>query len=91
MQSLLCVHFSACSTEDVGFLVNNTLANFAAMIKTDSDKTVVVAILETLDDILKHFKKLSLPLKEEALDGLMTAVQDVLGNAVGAREKGRKG
>ena len=74
---------SHCNVEDVGILVNTTLANFAAMIKTDSEKTVVVATLETLDDVLKHFKKLSLPLKEETLDGLLIAVQDVLENKVG--------
>lgn len=66
----------------MAYLVNTTLANFAAMIKTDSDKTVVVATLESLDDLLKALKKLSLPMTEETLDGLIVAVQDILDNKV---------
>ena len=58
------------------------MANFAAMIKTDSDKTVVVATLESLDDLLKALKKLSLEVTEETLDGLIVAVQDILDNKV---------
>lgn len=66
--------------EEVGILVNSTLANFAAMVKTDCEKTVVVTTLEALDDVLKSLRKLSFPMKEETLDGLMVAVQDVLEN-----------
>lgn len=62
--------------------MNTTLASFAAIIKTDNDKTVVVTTLETLEDVLKAFKKLSLPIREDTGDSLMVAVQDILDNKV---------
>lgn len=63
-------------------LVNSTLSSFAAVIRTDSDKTVVVATLETLEDILKPLHKLSFPVKEPAVTSLMTSIQDVMENKV---------
>jgi len=68
--------------DNVSFLVNSTLANFAAIVKTENDKTVVVSTLETLDEVLKALKKLSFQMSEEAASSLMVAVQDVLENKV---------
>ena len=62
--------------------MNSTLASFAAIIKTDSDKTVVVTTLETLEDNLKALRKLSFTISEEAGDSLSVAVQDILENKV---------
>ena len=66
----------------MGILINSTVASFAAIVKTDSDKTVVVATLESLDDVLKSLRKLSFPITEEVADSLLVAVQDVLENKV---------
>ena len=64
------------------FLVNSTLGSFAAIVRTDSDKTVVVSTLETLEEILKPLKVLSLPVKEDVISSLMISIQDLLENNV---------
>lgn len=68
--------------DNVGYLVNSTLTGFAAIVKTDDDKTVVVTTLETLDDVLRALKKLSFLITEETADSLLVAVQDILENKV---------
>ncbi len=59
-----------------------TLSSFAAVIKTESDKTVVVATLESLEDLFKAMIVISFPMKEDTLDSLMLAIQDTLENKV---------
>ncbi len=70
------------SPDDVEVLVNYTMSSFAAVIRTDSDKTVVMATLETLYDVLKPLKALSFPIEEKVVDSLMTSIQDILDNKV---------
>lgn len=62
-----------------------TLSSFSAIIKTDIDKTVVVATLETLEELLKALKRLSYPMKEETMDAIVIAIQDILENNVSER------
>ena len=62
--------------------MNVTLSSFAAVVKTDGDKTVVVATLEVLEDVIKSMKDLSFSMREETLESLMVAIQDTLDNNV---------
>lgn len=64
------------------YVGNSTLASLAAIIKTDAEKTVVVATLESVEDALKALKTVSFPLSEDTLDSIMVAIQDTLENKV---------
>ena len=70
------------SLVDVELLVNSTLGSFAAIMRTDTDKTVVVSTTDTMAEILKPLKALSFPVKEEVVSSLITSIQDVLDNKV---------
>lgn len=70
------------------YLVNSTLSSFAAMVRTDSDKTVVMATLETLDDILKPLKEFSFSIREDVVTSLLVSVQDIMENKVRGRNWG---
>ena len=68
--------------ENVHYLVNSTLSSFAAVVRTDGDKTVVVSTLETLEEILKPLKILGYVIQEKEVSNLMVSIQDVLDNKV---------
>ena len=68
--------------ENVHYLVNSTLSSFAAVVRTDTDKTVVVSTLETLDEVLKPLKTMQFSVKDEVVSNLMTSIQDVMDNKV---------
>ena len=55
-----------------------TLSSFSAIVKTDIDKTVVVATLEAMQELLKELKKLSFVMKDETMDAVSAAIQDIL-------------
>ncbi len=67
-------------SENVCYLVSSALSSFAAVVRTDADKTVVVSTLETLEDMLKYLKSLNFPINDKEVSSLMTSIQDVLDN-----------
>jgi len=68
--------------ENIHYLVSSTLSSFAAIVRTDGDKTVVVSTLETLEEILKPLKTLNFLIGEKEVSNLMVSIQDVLDNKV---------
>ena len=63
-------------------LVNNTLGSMAATVRTDSDRSVVTATLEAVEDLLKALEPLSFPMQERVLSSLVVSVQDILEDKV---------
>ena len=63
-------------------LVNNTLGSMAATVRTDSDRSVVTATLEAVEDLLKALQPLSFPMQERVLSSLVVSVQDILEDKV---------
>ena len=64
-------------SDDVEVLVNSTLLSMAATVRTDYDRTVVLATLESLEDLLKSLKESSFPLENKPLESLVTSLQDI--------------
>lgn len=62
--------------------MNSALSSFAAVVRTDGDKTVVVSTLETLDEILKPLKTMNFSVNDKEVANLMTSIQDILDNKV---------
>ena len=69
-------------TADIDILVNNTLGSMAATVRTDSDRSVVTATLEAVEDLLKALRSLSFPMQDRVLSSLVVSVQDILDNKV---------
>ncbi len=68
---------------NTNFLLNSTLLNFAAVIRTDCDRSVVIATLETVEDLLKALREVGpFPLEERGLSSLLVSLQDVFNNKV---------
>lgn len=63
-------------------LVNNTLGSMAATVRTDSDRSVVTATLEAVEDLLKALRPLSFPMQDRVLSSLVVSVQDILEDKV---------
>ncbi|KAL5466681.1 hypothetical protein EMCRGX_G030825 [Ephydatia muelleri] len=75
------VWYQLCSLEDranLDVLVNTTLLSMAAVVRTDTDRTVVIATLETLESLLKFLKGVSFIMERNPLDSLSVSIQDVL-------------
>ena len=65
--------------------MNNTLGSMAATVRTDSDRSVVTAMLEAVEDLLKALEPLSFPMQERVLSSLVVSVQDILEDKVRSR------
>ena len=63
-------------------LVNNTLGSMAATVRADSDRSVVTATLEAVEDLLKTLRPLSFPMQDRVLSSLVVSVQDILEDKV---------
>ncbi len=69
--------------DNLDILLNSTLLSFAAVVRTDCDRSVVIATLETLEDLLKALRKDGpFQLQERGLTSLLVSVQDLLNNKV---------
>lgn len=66
------------SLADLEILINCTLVSLAATVRTDPDRTVVIATLESTDDLLRSLKSTSFVLTGKALESLMVSLQDIL-------------
>ena len=67
---------------NIDVLLNNTLGSMAATVRTDSDRSVVTATLEAIEDLLKSLRPLSFPMQERVLSSLVVSVQDILEDKV---------
>ena len=56
--------------------------NMAAGVKTDVDRTVVMATLETLEELLKALRGGWFKMGSKALEGLVVSIDDILANKV---------
>ena len=74
--------FSSLTTANMDVLVNNTLGSMAATVRTDSDRSVVTATLEAVEDLLKALQPLSFPMQDRVLSSLVVSVQDILDDKV---------
>lgn len=74
--------FSSLTTANMDVLVNNTLGSMAATVRTDSDRSVVTATLEAVEDLLKALRPLSFPMQDRVLSSLVVSVQDILEDKV---------
>ena len=74
--------FSSLTTANMDVLVNNTLGSMAATVRTDSDRSVVTATLEAVEDLLKALQPLSFPMQDRVLSSLVVSVQDILEDKV---------
>lgn len=72
------------SSDDLDYLINNTLGSMAATVRTDCDQTVVGATLEALEDLLKSLKTPPFPMQERVISSLMVSVQDIVEYKVGS-------
>ena len=63
-------------------LLNNTLGSMAATVRTDSDRSVVTATLEAVEDLLKSLRPLSFPMQDRVLASLVVSVQDIMEDKV---------
>lgn len=63
-------------------LLNNTLGSMAATVRTDSDRSVVTATLEAVEDLLKSLCSLSFPMQDRVLTSLVVSVQDIMEDKV---------
>ena len=63
--------------ENLDVLVNSTLLSMAATVRTDSDRTVVIATLETLEDMLKGLKGTLFCLADKPMESLAVSLQDI--------------
>ncbi len=71
------------SRESIEYLLNSTFLSFAATVRTDCDRSVVIATLETLEDLLKSLKGNSpFPLTQKPLSSLLVSLQDIFNNKV---------
>jgi len=77
-QPHLACHPHTDTLADLEILINSTLVSLAATARTDSDRTVVAATLETLEDLFRSLKSTPFPLTEKALESLMVSIQDLL-------------
>ena len=77
-QSHIHTHMHTLHTGELEGLINSTLVSLAATVRTDSERSVVIATLETLEDFLKSVKTLSFPMAGKALESLVVSVQDIL-------------
>ncbi len=69
--------------EDLEYLLNSTFLSFAATVRTDCDRSVVIATLEMLEDLLKSLKVFSpFPLTEKPLSSLLVSLHDIFNNKV---------
>ena len=79
LMSLNCLPFlSSTSLADLEILINSTIVSLAATVRTDPDRTVVIATLESTDDLFRSLKSTSFVLTEKALESLMVSIQDIL-------------
>lgn len=76
----MCVrcHKEYFALANLDVLVNTTLLSMAAVVRTDTDRTVVIATLETLESLLKFLKGVSFIMERNPLDSLSVSIQDVL-------------
>ncbi len=65
-------------SDNIEYLVNSTLLSMAATVRTDTDRSVVLATLESLEDLVKALKSASFRLAEEPLESLAVSIQDIL-------------
>ena len=57
---------------------NLLIGSLAATVRTDAERYVAIATLETLEDLLRCLRELSFPLAEAPLESLLVSVHDVL-------------
>ena len=70
--------------------VNVIMNNMAAGVKTDMDRMVVMATLETLEELLKALKGGWFEMETKALEGLVVSIDDILANKVTKDAKRRE-
>ena len=69
--------------DNLEVLINSTLLSFAATVRTDCDRSVVIATLETLEDLFKGLREVGpFPIQDKPLSSLLVSVQDVFNNKV---------
>lgn len=73
----VCCHPST-SLADLEILINSTIVSLAATVRTDPDRTVVIAALESTGDLFRSLKSTSFVLTGKALESLMVSIQDIL-------------
>lgn len=70
--------------------INLILNNMAAGVKTDMDRTVVMATLEAMEELLKAVRGGWFEMERKVMEGLMVSIEDVLTNKV-TEERKKKG
>ncbi|CAI7993545.1 Importin-4 [Geodia barretti] len=66
--------------EELQFLTNSTVLSLAATARTDSDRNVVGASLESLENIFKSLKGTEFKLAPQACSSVLVSLQDILHN-----------
>ena len=66
----------------MNILINLSLSNMSASARTDADSLVTVAMLESIETVLKSLRGHGFPIESKVAESLLVTIDDLLNNKV---------